>query len=282
MALADAEADELVTGEIRKEIGVNNNRAVLYRVKEYLEPAGLVDRWKEPYKGIQEKTLLSLTESGEEFINQHREEIDRPRTIEEVHDLVQDISGEVEAQKERVREINGKRGHLTKLQEELENRLAGVDELESAIKEVERHADRAESAQDSIVRYRDEIKDTQEEAEQASRNHERRVESLEKQWRDKESEIDQVTSELKGEIHQVERLRGDIKRDVEDLEARVRHAGETIEKEMKELESLKKSTQAVLDDAKREQQWLHRFGMILAFVAILQLATAGVMAVILT
>jgi chromosome segregation ATPase len=105
----------LETSTIRDSTAVEDNRRILYRVTEHLEPAGLVTTTQPDRAGTTiPPKKVTLTETGREATQSIQNNRDGDSTLEDLPGLVDQLQAEVDA--------------LTEKAETLEEQLTHVDE----------------------------------------------------------------------------------------------------------------------------------------------------------
>lgn len=103
------------TSEIRDELGLNQNQQVLYRFENKVPAELVVEREEEVHPGRNVK-VWGLSEEGEQWIKEHREEIERPANLQETIE-------ELEALESGLARVEGKSGSLRQSAEELRKRV---------------------------------------------------------------------------------------------------------------------------------------------------------------
>jgi chromosome segregation ATPase len=160
MLLALYENDQMETGGLTDVIETDNNYNVTRRSKEFLEPAGLVERafMKTPASRPNETTIHQITEAGREFVEQNRDDIEKPKSTDELAEQFlnlqancDDLAESLESVHSQLAEIQGKEGQveklITKIQEtvgDLESFQEEVDQLQAERKRAEEAAETAE------------------------------------------------------------------------------------------------------------------------------------------
>lgn len=141
-ALAQAEGP-LETSTIRDSTAVEDNRRILYRVTEHLEPAGLVTTTQPDGKGTTiPPKKITLTEQGREAAQSIQNNRDGDSTLEDLPGLVEQLQAEVDALSEKVETLEEQ---LTQVDEQLaerretdaavSNALADLDERLTTLEE---------------------------------------------------------------------------------------------------------------------------------------------------
>ncbi|KYH24227.1 hypothetical protein HAPAU_36980 [Halalkalicoccus paucihalophilus] len=115
------QADEaLETSVIRDATAVEDNRRILYRVTEHLEPAGLVTTTQPNRDGTTiPPKKVTLTETGREATQSIQNNRDGDNTLEDLPGLVDQLQAEVDALTEKVTTVEEQ---LTQVDKQLAER----------------------------------------------------------------------------------------------------------------------------------------------------------------
>lgn len=250
MALAGEDRE---VGELRDIVEVENNNSVTYRYREYLGPAGLVDRERSDHPGPMDKSVFALTEVGEEWVEEHREELEEPTTVEDVANLLEhlrdDLSetdDEIEQVRDRVHRIESKDGRVDSILNQIQDTLYRAQAAERRADHIENIVDRAIDARDYAREYKSEAADAAKEAREnretiEAHNLPDRVEHLhdeQKNLKQRVDELETAVSDIKqwsrenaekkdGRINDVER---NLSNDIESLRREVDEIKEEQEK----------------------------------------------------
>ena len=109
---------------LRDAAGLSDNSQVFYRVEEYLKPAGLVEeRTRRDEKALRK---FQLTEWGQEWVEEHGEEIVAPSTREEVADLAHEGYKAGTSAKESVQAYRKK---ISRIKNQIEETREDMDEI---------------------------------------------------------------------------------------------------------------------------------------------------------
>jgi DNA repair exonuclease SbcCD ATPase subunit len=138
----------LRTSEIRDELGLNQNQQVLYRFENKVPGELFEQREERPHPG-QNLKVWALTEEGEQWIEEHREEIERPANLQETIE-------ELEALESGLARVEGRSGSLRQSVEELRERVRAAErtqaEREQAVVErIESLAEDVEEVSEAVV-----------------------------------------------------------------------------------------------------------------------------------
>lgn len=160
LELDAAEGGARATGELADAVGATNQQ-VLYRMDTHILPAGLVAE-AEPERDARR---FELTDEGDRVVDDRRDALEAPRTVEEACQVANDARADVEALRNRVREveeaIDGAEGRFDAVEEEVAAAADAVDELEGTAEELQ---SRVTTLEEDHARVRSGAKDIYEES----------------------------------------------------------------------------------------------------------------------
>ena len=139
-----AQADEpLETSTIRDSTAVEDNRRILYRVTEHLEPAGLVTTTQPDRNGTTiPPKKVALTEKGKEATQSIQTTRNGDSTLEDLPGLVDQLQAEVDTLTEKVSTLEEQVTHVDEQLAErretdaaVSNALTDLDERLTALEE---------------------------------------------------------------------------------------------------------------------------------------------------
>lgn len=160
-ALADAET-ALTTTEVREATDLGENRIILYRISEYLEPQGLVSTYQPEASGtVVPAKEISLTESGQELTTDLETADETGLTLSDIPEKVHQLSERVDttqAEIDRLQSQNQPADETTleELSEQVEDQQEQLAQLAQTVAAVdaEPHGAWSEDQQDEFHRLR--------------------------------------------------------------------------------------------------------------------------------
>jgi len=157
----------LRTRELRELLEEESNSVILYRMREYLKPAGLVvvDREVEVNRAVEPSKVWKLDyPGGRRWVENHREEMAAPSTVEDVHEIAENALETARDALSQVQAVQGERGYVDHLKSELQEALDEIDSIERATERVE---DAVSRAHDQRQRARQERREAAQAADEA-------------------------------------------------------------------------------------------------------------------
>lgn len=108
---------------------LEQNTQVFYRMDHHLKPAGLVEEAEreERRPGYEQPRQFRLTEQGEQWVNDHVQEIAMPATREETQRMARDAKDAAESARDSVQSYRKKLSRMKGRVEDLGDELAEVD-----------------------------------------------------------------------------------------------------------------------------------------------------------
>lgn len=148
VALAEADG-EATTTELSTLTGIEKNDHILYRFREKLVPAGLIETTKgEATDAPIPPTVATLTDSGEEVATQLR---NQDRRALDVSERIEQVAADVAQLESRVENIEGESGST--------DRPAPSDELTSISEDVDTLTTRLDALWEGMAVMRDHIQE---------------------------------------------------------------------------------------------------------------------------
>lgn len=128
-ALADAEST-LTTTEVREATDLSENRIILYRISEHLEPRGLVTTHQPDATGtVVPSKELSLTDDGNDLIADFTAADDRGLTLTDLPDKVRQLSDRLDTTQAEIERLESREQPLTETAlEELKDKVDNQQE----------------------------------------------------------------------------------------------------------------------------------------------------------
>lgn len=226
------EGQTLTTSELREWTEAKNNQIVKYRIDEHLRPAGLVVKngEKKVRNGAHPSYVWKLSyPDGREWVDAHLEELEEPKTFEEVHEIAQSAHEAAQTAMDRVQDMEGGRGYVEKVRQELEGYLDDLADLEDMVETAENAAENARAAYNQT-------QENQRDAAQAADDARRQadliggeIDSLRRDIDELESEHEDRADRLAERIEEVEDRQRDLGEFVEDLEARQQQISDQLD-----------------------------------------------------
>jgi ubiquinone biosynthesis protein UbiJ len=128
-----ARGTDVETAYLRKHIGADDNKIVLYRMNEHLVPAGLVEKSGEEnwYPGLPPGSLWSITDEGREWLTEHDDEIVDAADINDALDEIQHVRKGLDEFWSRLNHVAEKYDNRTETLEDHVDRIRRLEEARS-------------------------------------------------------------------------------------------------------------------------------------------------------
>lgn len=154
------------TSTIREELGWEKNQRVNYRGKRVLgagktesdRALGLVTNDGDASTSTQELTWW-LTDLGQEFVEQHRDDLEAPQTASEAIEKVREFEDTIDEFEQRLQSLEGTVGQLQSEVEGLPNEVNEFIDLSRRVNTIDEEANRRDyEIKDEVERLRGRVK----------------------------------------------------------------------------------------------------------------------------
>lgn len=226
------EHGEMSSGELADATDKKHNNSVTKPVRETLEPAGLVSREKRDHPGPMDKTVHSLTGEGELFVEDYREQLQKPTSVEDVSEEVNSLRDELnglcddlDGLESRIQSIEGKDGRVTRIIGEIEDALHSAQAAKRRAKSIEHQVDTAIEAKRLSRKYAKEAEEHREAAEGALARVEKERERTMSQIGNRVGKNEGRVRELEAELEETDDAIEEMKMELADKSTIIENVG---------------------------------------------------------
>jgi len=223
--LALYDRHSMPTRELREVIEAESNSVVLYRMREYLQPAELVEVKREEVvnRAVEPSKVWKLDyPGGRQWVEDHREEMAAPSSVEDVAKIAENALETAQDALTQVQEVQGERGYVDHLKSELQDALDEIDSIERATERVEDAVSRAHDQRQRARQERREAAQAADEAREQAALVAADVDGL-------ESEIEDVARKVRLNRLQIDERHADRGEEIGEIEERQRDLHERLQ-----------------------------------------------------
>lgn len=216
------------TSDIEDATGIAQRGKLHYRAENAL--SDLVSRETEDATGAVQRTTWSLTEAGEDYVEEHQQDLAMPQTIDEVRDILMEAADDASTAKESVQNYRRKVHRLKERQDTIKDALgASWDDLDNTTIVTE---DALETTQDyfesELRRYRNEAQSTV------------------------KAEVREQTEPFQDDVNELDQDLDELDQDLDDLASQLHRVAKAVEEREDRIDALESRLAAVEDRSLRD------------------------------